>query len=1395
MQMALQIARPGVLSVVEVACPAATTFAQLGLGGAAWRCGETPVDPDAVLGQPPLLHGAVLSPAPTDPARSKCPADRPPPAAHLGITAGPDCGRTWPLPLGRHTVGRDPGNDIVVDDPAVSRHHGILEVTPDGVTLVMGTTTNGGPRRERVTIADPVWIGATQIALLVAGRRLSTVATGDGTVEVRTRAAGRQAPHPTTVTVADRPSTPEPPRIPWLPMLLPLPVSIGLAIFMSPYLLAFGLLGPLLLGGNAWSDRRAHRRRHALALAQHSTERAAAIAELEASARRERAWTEWAHPDPATVLVTAEQPGDRLWSRRPTDPEFLTVRLGSGTVPARSSAQLGTGRTRPSMLAQAPVTLSLNEIGLFTVHGGDAAGMVRSIIGQLAVLHAPARLRLVLVGPALEPHLPWWGFLPHAHAVATGPELETLLDGDEPDGSWTVVLALGPSAWPVGWNRDALFAAARDPSRRLCAVVLEGEEGAPPLDSTAVLSLRPDGSASLSGGQVTQLSPDAVGEWWAHRIATALAPLRDRSGTGHGIPARVTFGELVQSPESIVSQWDSGRPVRIPLGMGTAGPTLLDLDRDGPHILVAGTTGAGKSELLRTMVAALALGHSPAEVSMLLVDYKGGAAFGELSDLPHVAGLLTDLDEHEAERALLSLQAELRRRERLLKEAGVANATEYAAVPGCTPLARLVVLIDEFRVLADELPAFLDGMVRIAATGRSLGVHVVLATQRPAGVVSADIKANVNCRIALRVRDRADSQDVLEADDAVRLSAATPGRALLRSGSGPLVEVQSAILGGPSDLHPETMVTVAPVRWPRPLAQEGHPPSSGWPASTAALVDYIREAAAQRGSQPARRPWLPALPTLLDWSDFAGQVGSEAATVTPEEDPPQLCFGVADVPDQQRREVLRWDPAQVPRLAIIGTSRSGRTNALRALAHATTTLLSPPARETRDSSGLERPAAPHGARRPAYRLHCVTDGAGGFAELAAWPTVASMVPRGDLPTVRRFAARMLQDISARKAAMQSRGFASLAEWRSQSPADAPPYELVLVDGWDHLAAASERADHGESADLLGAMVREGESTGLLLAATGDRGLLLGRTSGLFGERLLMRLADPSDAALAGLRPTQLPRDHRPGRIVRAADAREAQIVWCPTDSDTPRHARTDRDGCPLGDARHGLFAWPAVTVTPVPARVSRADLRAAVAASGDHDLCGVVPVGLGGDGRDAIGFDLAGRDRLVLVCGPRGSGRTTALAAIADATQAGGRAVVHVVSPGPGAMRPPGSVATDDELVRAVEQASDPVVLVDDADRLTSPGLLAALAHLAQRADQAELTLVCAADPARLAGQFRGPLIDVARAGCGILLSPGPRDGDLLGVRLPRGTSSAGAGRGLLVRGGEIEPIQVADRQ
>jgi S-DNA-T family DNA segregation ATPase FtsK/SpoIIIE len=266
---------------------------------------------------------------------------------------------------------------------------------------------------------------------------------------------------------------------------------------------------------------------------------------------------------------------------------------------------------------------------------------------------------------------------------------------------------------------------------------------------------------------------DQVSVAWADRVARALAPVRDvsRDDSASMIPDSARLLDLIHMPDPsadlVLMAWQKrGRTTKVPIGISADGLYILDLSADGPHGLIAGTTGAGKSELLQTIIAVLCVANRPDAMTFVLIDYKGGSAFKDCARLPHTVGMVSDLDGHLTLRALDSLGAELKRREEMLLHAGAKDIEDYWDTRrlrpelNLEPMPRLVLIIDEFAAMVAELPDFVHGLIDIARRGRSLGVHLLLATQRPAGVVSADIRANTNLRIALRVTSSDESADV-----------------------------------------------------------------------------------------------------------------------------------------------------------------------------------------------------------------------------------------------------------------------------------------------------------------------------------------------------------------------------------------------------------------------------------------------------------------------------------------------------------------------------------------------------------------------------------------------------------------------------------------------------------
>jgi S-DNA-T family DNA segregation ATPase FtsK/SpoIIIE len=490
------------------------------------------------------------------------------------------------------------------------------------------------------------------------------------------------------------------------------------------------------------------------------------------------------------------------------------------------------------------------------------------------------------------------------------------------------------------------------------------------VDATATVSL-----LELAGGTtIDGIVGAGASAVTATTVARSLARYDDPElvQPGRGLPAVVDLAELLGpravDGSALADAWRAlgiDPPLRAPLAVADGGAVEIDLVEHGPHALVAGTTGAGKSELLRTLVAGLAAGSSPEHLTFVLIDYKGGSAFDACAALPHVAGVVTDLDERLAARALRSLEAELRRRERILRDAGATDIGDFRRLGTGPGLPRLVVIVDEMAGLAAELPDFLPALVGVAQRGRSLGLHLVLATQRPAGVVNDDIRANTNLRIALRVQAGADSHDVIGQPDAASLRPDRPGRALLRWGPGQALAVQvahaSASMARPSRSAVEVVAAGS--------AAPSVPMSATAPSTLALLVAAARDAARTMGLAPVAPPWLDPLPATLVLHAL-----------------PPGAVALADDPDHQAQHPVAWTDGNLLCLGGAGTALASVAVALAADAH---------------------PDERH--------LYVIDMGPGRLAALGGLPHCAGVVGADERERQVRLVRRLRDEIDARRA--------------------------------------------------------------------------------------------------------------------------------------------------------------------------------------------------------------------------------------------------------------------------------------------------------------------------------------------------------------------------------------------
>ncbi|MEY2434259.1 MAG: segregation ATPase FtsK/SpoIIIE, family, partial [Acidimicrobiaceae bacterium] len=1006
------------------------------------------------------------------------------------------------IPVGARgvVIGRDATCDIALDDPALSRQH--ASISANAVIEDLGSTN--GTWIDDVPVVAPtplaldalVRVGATQLRLRLAEDDDRPVALPPRGLVPFNRPPRPALPPPLEPLVcpeAPKPSTTS--RAFGIAMIVgPILMGAGMVIiYGNPRFALFAALAPIIALVNWIASRRAarkERRRHSRAFAA-SLEQF--TRELDARATEERARRDERFTDPAEVARRASLPSVRLWQRRPAHDDFLRLRAGIGSTPWQSAVPAGRDAPPPevnamveqhSHLPRSPVEVDLSAGGVVGIVGERSIALAvgRSLVCQAAVHHGPADLAIAVVG---GDEWDWMKWLPHLEDHA---ELED--DSERP--SLVVV------------DDVAALKGRRAPVRKLLqrqsGIVIAATEDQLPAMCTTIVAIGSDlGEAELRRPQdrlhLRDVLVAGVDDATARACARHLARYEDpeHALAGTGLPDTVRLLPLLgidePTPDAILDAWRSDDPdpsPSTPIGMGDDGVIYVDLVHDGPHGLIGGTTGSGKSELLRSLVAGMAARVDPEHLVFVLVDYKGGSAFDECSRLPHVVGLVTDLDEQLAERALRSLEAELRHRERTLREVGAPDLSTYlksGAPRG--PLPRLVVVIDEFATMATELPDFLGALVGIAQRGRSLGVHLLLATQRPSGAVNANIKANTNLRIALRVQDANDSTDIVDRPSASTISRTTPGRAYLRRGPTDIVLAQTALA-----TSARTPGRNAPVRV-RPFRLRGSEPDVSvegeGDSELTALVDAIRTAF--EGRAVPRRPWLPMLPERVELSN----VGDAPPGV--------VAFAVADEPDHQRQVATGWMPAD-GHLALFGTVGSGTTTAMVSVVEA-----------------LARSCAPDECH-----VYAVDYGSNGLAPLHTLPHVGAVISANE----REAQARLIRFLRAEVD-------------RRRTTGEVAPRIVTCIDGVGAFIAEHEGLDGTEVADAFRRVFSEGPAVGITFIVTADRiGALPLRLASLISQKLLFRLADVSDYSMLGLRTVQLPR-FVPGRAIHSDGNRVVQV--------------------------------------------------------------------------------------------------------------------------------------------------------------------------------------------------------------------------------------------------------------
>jgi DNA segregation ATPase FtsK/SpoIIIE, S-DNA-T family len=895
-------------------------------------------------------------------------------------------------------------------------------------------------------------------------------------------------------------------------------------------------------------------------------------AQVRNTIRQQREAVFYRHPDPQDLWALVN--GGRLWERRRGDADFGVVRIGSGVQ--EIATPLVPPQTRPvdeleplcalalrkfvatySVVPDLPVAIALRDFAHLYLRGPDdeaVRAMVRAVLAQLTVFHAPDDLLVaVCVADSQRHHWEWTKWLPHGlHPTKTdavgsvrlfassitaleamlddvvanrtrfnasssssmigGPQVVVVIDGGTTAGSDHLMT-------DGGVEGVTIIDLSNPPPRLLddSMVVLD-------LDAEGVVSgTTMDGSTQVGAADLLELPLADV-------LVRELAPLRLSAATTDQptITTDLGLSELLglgDPYEFDLAQTWADRPnrdrLRVPFGVGPDGrPIELDLKESaqegmGPHGLLVGATGSGKSELLRTLVLGLAVTHSSEILNFVLVDFKGGATFTALDRLPHTSAVITNLESELSlvDRMLGAIQGELTRRQELLRKAGnFASQRDYeraraAGVP-LEPLPSLLLICDEFSELLTARPDFIDMFVQIGRVGRSLGIHLLLASQRLEEGRLRGLETHLSYRLGLRTFSSMDSRAVLGVPDAYELPR-SPGHGYLKFGTEDMIRFRAAYVSGvqrrdgalptigsqATDVVRDYDTTyVVP-------QQDREQPEAEQPEEEPVIGDTLLDVLVRRMEgfgPPAHQVWLPPLsepPTLDSMLPQLIQAPNRGLTVNDANLLGSL-FGVAgiiDKPYEQRRDLMWLDMSGAAgNVVVAGGPQSGKSSLLRTL--------------------IASIALTHTPREAQF--YGLDFGGGAINSIGDLPHFGSVATRRDTNRVRRTIAEVYTVLQDRETQFAAAGIDGIATYRRAKRdgrfRDDPFGDVFLViDGWSTL-----RDEFDDLEPLVNAIGQRGLGYGIHLLGSCNRWMEMRPAQrDMFGTKLELRLGDPADSMI------------------------------------------------------------------------------------------------------------------------------------------------------------------------------------------------------------------------------------------------------------------------------------------
>ncbi len=862
-----------------------------------------------------------------------------------------------------------------------------------------------------------------------------------------------------------------------------------------------------------------------------------------------------AHPSPEDCLEWARSMDRRLWERRPADDDFMALRLGTG--PARSLVEIRTPRQaisleedrladRPSQLARdhelvsdCPVTVDLRCAPTVGIIGDRASCLdaARCLVVQAAAHHSYEDLRILLLCSPREAD-EWASirWLPHVfdethstRLIAAEPSdaarilgqlQETLAQryGDllqsefggmmTPSPYYLVICADAslPARHPV-----LKYLTANDPRLGIGAVFLYDRLEYLPKECQTIVDLtgaEPCVYPRTDAGDRRAFRADqlTLAQW--DQFARAMAPIRmEPQGGRKELPTSISFlqGYGVKEPRElpVAENWKNARPensMAVPIGVAENGqPFLFDIHEKkyGPHGLVAGTTGSGKSEMVQSWILSMALKFPPSAVSFVLIDFKGTGLLLPFRNLPHLAGTISDLDTSIG-RNLVALENELTRRKALLDQAGVSNITAYLKLlrQGKVekPMPYLFIVIDEFAEFKVRFPDFMQVVNRVFAIGRTLGVHILLLTQKPGSVVDEKMSANTRFRWCLKVASSADSKDMLHHPDAARIT--NPGRAYVQVGEDEVyAQIQSYWSGAPYNPYRDPAISRARKisvvdLGGRRICYEAEK-TTGYRSDKKeidAVVDYLDDLT-RRGDIPrADAIWTQELPDQIPLNSLL-QVAFDGEHWAENTGTLQPAVGMVDDPRSQSQYPLKIDFPEDGHLAIYGAPGTGKTTLLQSLILSLALSYSP----------------------EVVSLYLMDFGGGSLNLFRNLPHVGGVALDQDAERINKLTVLINKELTRRRKLLADLGLVNVASYREVT-GETLPYVVLILDNF-----APVRELYPDLDGFFQTVAREGAACGIYLVLSANTPNLIGyRISQNIKNALALRMQDRSDyAAILG----------------------------------------------------------------------------------------------------------------------------------------------------------------------------------------------------------------------------------------------------------------------------------------